>query len=176
MKVKSFLTHLLYTSRCQAAVWHSHCWPALPQWGGYCSPLPLPCQPAQPWLPAITLQDPAMCCLPSSASLITPQAAFILCCSSSKNIRNSLSRPPIISFILIMSPFIQFFAGSLPWFVPSFSWEGFFPHPLSSCWSETLRNLLSILQLLETCGSLKIKDWWMKCLSGVRMVLEFNLY
>lgn len=138
------------------------------------SPLSLPCQLAQPWLPAITLQDcnvlPSKFCFPHQA---TGMQAFLLCCSSSKNIRNSLSRPPIILYILTMSPFIQFFAGSIPWLVTPSSWEGFFSPSfiILLVWDPVKSP-----QLLETCGSLKIKDPWMKCLSGVRMVFEFNLY
>lgn len=46
----------------------------------------------------------------------------------------------------------------------------FLSHLSSSCWAETLWNLVSH-QLLETWAILNVKGWRMKCLSRVRMVL-----
>lgn len=66
---------------------------------------------------------PSKFCFPHQATGMQPSFCAEVV---QKNIKNSLSRPSIILYILIMSPFIQFFAGSLPWLVTPSSWEGFF--------------------------------------------------
>ena len=81
----------------------------------------------KPWLPPLSHHKTQQCV--ASKARLPPsghrQPAFLLCCSPPKYIRNPLSRPPVILYILIMFPFIHFFAGSHPWLVTLSSWEGF---------------------------------------------------
>lgn len=66
---------------------------------------------------------PSKFCFPHQATGMQPSfCAAVL----QKTIKNSLSRPPIILYILVVFPFIQFFAGSLPWLVTPSSREDFF--------------------------------------------------
>lgn len=131
---------------------------------------PCPTSWHKPWLPPLSNSNN----LKSSAFPIMPQAhSLYFGCSPPKNIA-TLYLDSLSFYILILFPFIHCFAGSHPWLVTLYSWEGLLtPFIISLVWD--LWNLLVSHQLLETWGSLKMKGWRMKYLSGVRMALDAEI-
>lgn len=150
-------------------VWHSHCWPAMPRWGAYSSPLSpalLTATGPGSHLSATTRPSnllPSELCFPHQATGTHP--------SFRAAVPQKTLGTPNLGPCHFMYPYNVLFLSLIckkpplachPLFVGRF-----LSHLSSSCWAETLWNLVSH-QLLETWGILKMKGWRMKCLSRVR--------
>lgn len=87
----------------------------------------------------------AMCCLQSSASLIRPRACKPSFCAAALQKTSGTPYLDRLSFYISLQCPLLF--NSLQEASPGLSLplhgKVFFPHPSSSCWSETLWNLLS---------------------------------